>query len=64
MGYIKEPERVDLVINGGPLSEEVAGKISVLIQRYKMHKTRETVREKPFVRLRRTKELALNTKSL
>ena len=60
MGYIKEPEGVDLVINGGPLSSEDAQKVSAIILRYKkMHNMQVAMSVLPAVRVRscRKKEL-------
>ena len=53
MGYIKEPEGVDFVINGKPLTEEQKKEISafikadkILISEIKNPKTKSTKRQK------------------
>jgi len=59
MGYIKEPRGVDLVINGGYLSDEDTKKVSAAILRYKrMLNVQETVKVKRFAPSLRKKELA------
>jgi hypothetical protein len=53
MGYVKEPEGVDLIINGGTLSSEDTKKVSAIIQRYKkMSKAQKTTGVPTLVRSR------------
>jgi ABC-type ATPase with predicted acetyltransferase domain len=63
MGYVKEPDGVDFVINGKPLTEEEERLISEFIKADKMKKRRQILPRARFagmVGMTRTTELIKN----
>jgi hypothetical protein len=52
MGYIKEPENVDFIINSEPLTEQERLMVSELIENYKLSrkkKVKQSINETAFV---------------